>query len=169
MDGVEMGTTQLLSVPYALHAGKADSVRIEKQILSMDGNTLSISQGNSIDLPMEEMGNGSGNYIVVITCDISTQEASDCISTEVGTNTRSIWIYSTTELTELLIENVHTLFEVKIENNFQLTSLSFPNLKTVGELIIERNKLLATLTFDSLKTCKGINLTMTSLSSLNLP
>ena len=58
-----MGTSQLLSVPYALYAEKANSVindqvddadanpSNELQSLSISGNTLSISNGNSITLP----------------------------------------------------------------------------------------------------------------------
>jgi hypothetical protein len=44
----EMGTSQLLSVPYAMHAG---TVSDEKQDLSVDGTRLSISDGNSVYLP----------------------------------------------------------------------------------------------------------------------
>jgi hypothetical protein len=47
-DFVEMGTTQLLSVPYAMHAG---TVAKEKQELSVSGEQLSISGGNTVDLP----------------------------------------------------------------------------------------------------------------------
>jgi hypothetical protein len=58
-----MGTSQLLSVPYALFAEKANSVLNDQvndadanptneiQSLSISGNTLSISNGNSVTLP----------------------------------------------------------------------------------------------------------------------
>lgn len=54
-----MGTSQLLSVPYALYANKSEisisdhdtSAINELQNLSMNGNTLSISKGNSVALP----------------------------------------------------------------------------------------------------------------------
>jgi hypothetical protein len=53
-----MGTTQLLSVPYALYAGKAANATDDKdkdslneiQNLNLTGTTLSISKGNSIQL-----------------------------------------------------------------------------------------------------------------------
>ena len=53
-----MGTTQLLSVPYALYAEKSKkalndndtSATNELQTLSLAGNTLSISNGNSVNL-----------------------------------------------------------------------------------------------------------------------
>ncbi|MBN2272953.1 MAG: hypothetical protein JXR41_12055 [Bacteroidales bacterium] len=47
-DFQEMGTSQLLSVPYAMHA---KTVETEKQFLSTRGTELSISQGNMINLP----------------------------------------------------------------------------------------------------------------------
>jgi hypothetical protein len=48
---VEMGTSQLLSVPYAFHAA---TVATEKQQLSVVGKELSISEGNTVNLPAEE-------------------------------------------------------------------------------------------------------------------
>ncbi len=55
---IDMGTSQLLSVPYARHAETATNVddadadpTNELQNLSLSGNTLSISQGNSVELP----------------------------------------------------------------------------------------------------------------------
>jgi hypothetical protein len=61
-DWIDMGTSQLLSVPYALHAETASDVddddadpSNELQDLSLNGNTLSISQGNSVELPGGEV------------------------------------------------------------------------------------------------------------------
>lgn len=47
-DFQEMGTSQLLSVPYAMHA---KTVSEEKQELSVTGTDLSISGGNTVSLP----------------------------------------------------------------------------------------------------------------------
>lgn len=47
IDNTLQGTTQLLSVPYALYAAKAK----EGQTLSVNGNQLSISEGNTVTLP----------------------------------------------------------------------------------------------------------------------
>ena len=55
LNGVSMGTTQLLSVPYALFANQAN----EHQTLSINGNQLSISSGNTINLPT---GSGTISY-----------------------------------------------------------------------------------------------------------
>ena len=50
MDGVDMGTTQLMSAPYSLHTKTADNIdpTDELQTLSISGDTLSISNGNYI-------------------------------------------------------------------------------------------------------------------------
>ena len=50
MDGVDMGTTQLMSAPYSLHTKTADNIdpTDELQTLSISGDTLSISNGNFI-------------------------------------------------------------------------------------------------------------------------
>ena len=50
MDGVDMGTTQLMSAPYSLHTKTADNIdpTDELQTLSISGDTLFISNGNYI-------------------------------------------------------------------------------------------------------------------------
>lgn len=64
---VVMGTTQLLSVPYALHAGTVDDVddadadpANEIQTLSLSGDELTISGGNTITIAT---GGGGGNTL----------------------------------------------------------------------------------------------------------
>jgi hypothetical protein len=51
---VSMGTQQMISVPYALFANKAN----ESQTLSINGNNLSISSGNTVTLPNNSGGTG---------------------------------------------------------------------------------------------------------------
>ena len=65
-DYLPIGSSQILSVPYALHAESANNVddadadpANEIQSLSIDGTTLSISGGNSVNLPAS--GGGSGD------------------------------------------------------------------------------------------------------------
>lgn len=54
------GTTQLLSVPYAMYAAQSGNVDSDEQTLFVSGNTLSISNGNTVNLPVGiyEAGNG---------------------------------------------------------------------------------------------------------------
>ena len=50
LNGIDMGTTQLMSVPYSLYTKTADNIdpTDELQTLSISGDTISISNGNSI-------------------------------------------------------------------------------------------------------------------------
>ncbi len=59
VDGNIMGTSQLLSVPYALHAGSVDNDKVddadadstnELQDITLSGSQLSISRGSTVDL-----------------------------------------------------------------------------------------------------------------------
>ncbi len=60
-----MGTSQLLSVPYALHAQTANSIANDSdaQTLSINGSTLSISNGNSVTLPSGSTAYSAGSGI----------------------------------------------------------------------------------------------------------
>ncbi len=70
VDGIIMGTSQLLSVPYALYAksvendlvddADADPVN-ELQDISLSGTEISISEGSSIDLSVLQDGIGTDN------------------------------------------------------------------------------------------------------------
>lgn len=62
-----MGTSQLLSVPYALHAQTATSIANDSdaQTLSINGTTLSISNGNSVLLPSGSTAYTAGTGISI--------------------------------------------------------------------------------------------------------
>jgi hypothetical protein len=57
----DMGTSQLVSVPYSLYANAANTANtvINVPSLSINGNTLTIDGGNSVTLPS---GGGGGTY-----------------------------------------------------------------------------------------------------------
>ena len=67
-DYIPVGSSQIMSVPYALHAetaaqvddADADPVN-ELQMLSIDSNILTISGGNSVNLPVTGGGTGDGD------------------------------------------------------------------------------------------------------------
>ena len=80
-DFTAMGTTQLLSVPYALYAksGGSDDADAdplnEIQNLSVSGSDLSISEGNTVSLPAPEDNSITSDMIIngeVNTDDIAT-------------------------------------------------------------------------------------------------
>ena len=62
-----MGTSQLLSVPYALHAQSATNITNDSdaQTLSINGSTLSISNGNSVSLPTGSTAYTAGTGISI--------------------------------------------------------------------------------------------------------
>ncbi len=60
------GTSQLLSVPFAMYAAKSGSGGgggSDNQTLSVSGTQLSISNGNTVDLPLDIYQAGDGVYI----------------------------------------------------------------------------------------------------------
>ncbi len=68
----DMGTTQLLSVPYAFHAQTVEDDQVddadadpanELQTLSLSGQDLTISDGNTITLPSDSLWKESGGDI----------------------------------------------------------------------------------------------------------
>jgi hypothetical protein len=143
---VAMGTTQLLSVPYALYA---------------------LNSGTSKTL---------GKPTIFITGNITNEQAAAQIAAESGTQTDNVYIESTTgltaidlsvitDLTTLIIRNNKNLIDVNlsglsrtidvlgISNNPILTTLSFPAYTSnFGEFFIEENATLTSLSFPILKT-----------------
>lgn len=96
---IDMGTSQLVSVPYALHAASADNVddadadpNNEIQDISIAGNELSISGGSTITLPagggsstLDEAYDGGGSGLGrVITADAGAVEVSTTNSNAVA-------------------------------------------------------------------------------------
>lgn len=71
---IDLGMTQFLSIPYALYAEEAGNDQ-DNQMLSLSGNNLSISGGNSIALPMPSSFSlpfsGSVNDVNGTTLDIT--------------------------------------------------------------------------------------------------
>ena len=70
VDGTIMGTSQLLSVPFAMHAVTVENDNVEDadadpanelQDISLSGTELSISQGSAVDLSVLQDGTGTDN------------------------------------------------------------------------------------------------------------
>ena len=70
VDGTIMGTSQLLSVPFAMHALTVENDNVEDadadpanelQDISLSGTELSISQGSAVDLSVLQDGTGTDN------------------------------------------------------------------------------------------------------------
>jgi len=54
-----LGTSQFAAVPYALYSEKSGTTITESQSLSINGNNLSISGGNTVALPTGNLANGT--------------------------------------------------------------------------------------------------------------
>ncbi|MCD4746794.1 MAG: hypothetical protein K8R58_10895, partial [Bacteroidales bacterium] len=112
---ISMGTTQLLSVPYALYSentantddADADATN-ELQTLSINGNDLSISDGNTVTLP------GSG-----LTNIISDTDGDTWIDTEINNDNDSI-VFFTSGMERMVISE-----DGAIEVNGQLSATGF--------------------------------------------
>lgn len=97
-----MGTSQLLSVPYALFAEKAASVLIDQvndadadstneiQQLSINGNQLSISDGNTVTIPSGSGSNYSAGNGIAIQNNTITNTAPDQVISLTGQGATSI-------------------------------------------------------------------------------
>lgn len=164
INGTEMGTTQILSVPYALYANAAETVRTESQVLSLEGNVLSISGGNSIELPIE-----TTKQSILISGNVTNEEVADQLDRELGPNTSVIEINSTTGLTTLDIAGKSELFELKILNNSDLATLSINGLQSVGRCIVEGNNSLDSISVNGLLTCDEFKLSNSAVTSFELP
>ena len=121
---VAMGTTQLLSVPYALYANSA-------------GNSQS-QRRNSISL----IGN------------ITNAQAAAKIAAEVGPETESIYIRNTTQLTSVDLSSITFGVDIYIENNEALTNINLSGLTQVANnFIIYNNPYLASIIVSNLSQC----------------
>lgn len=163
-NGIEMGTSQIMSVPYALYAQHAETVEKESQVLSLEGNILSISGGNSIELPIE-----TSKQSILITGTMTNEEVAEQLQNELGPNTSVIEINSTVGVTSLNISGKSELYELKIINNKNLTSITIAGVQSVGELSIEGNTSLVNISVDGLTTCNGFKLLNTVATSIQIP
>lgn len=164
-----MGTSQLLSVPYALYSTVADSVIKESQTLEIDGDTLRISSGNSVTLPSGGENTPEGTSFVVFEGDISDSEAAQKIANEVGANTIHIRINNTTNLTTLNLTGAKYLVELKVSNNSSLSSIIFGDLEIGTQFDISDCPALTTLDFSKLETVSNLNINRCGLTSLQVP
>lgn len=88
-----MGTSQLLSVPYALHAETASNALndSDSQTLSISGSILSISNGNSVTLPS---GTGGTTYSagggIAIVGNVISNTAPDQVVSIAGTGAATV-------------------------------------------------------------------------------
>jgi hypothetical protein len=137
---VAMGTTQLLSVPYALYANSAGSTQ---------------SQGKTS---------------IYLTGNITNAQAAAKIAAEFGPYTENIYIKNTTQLTSVDLSALVTISNIEIYNNSNLTNVNLNNLVTIeDEFNLNESSTINSLSFPSLLNCSQFYIYSNTLSSLNLP
>jgi len=160
----DMGTQQLMSVPYALLSENVvnDSVidndadpANEIQSLSIDGDTIEISNGNSIVLPV---ANNGGKTYFTISGAITNAEAATKIAQGVGPNTQIVLIQNTTGLTSVDLSALTEMISIKITGNADLASVNFSGVTEIFEdLVIADNALLTVIDFSALQSVNYVN------------
>ena len=118
---VAMGTTQLLSVPYALYAKTAGST------------------------------SNNGKTSITLTGNITDAQAAAQIAAEYGPATENIYISNTTGLTAVDLSSIAMAINININSNKDLLSVNLGGLKTLyNHLSIQSNKKLAAMSFPQL-------------------
>ena len=137
---VAMGTTQLLSVPYALYANSAGS---------------SPAQGKTS---------------IYLTGNITDAQAAAKIAAELGPNTENIYIKNTNQLTSVDLSSLLTIGNIAISNNSNLTNVNLNNLARIeGEFSLNSSSSITSLSFPSLTFCSSFNMSGSNVSSLSFP
>lgn len=134
-----MGTTQLLSVPYALYANNAGS-----------------TQTNS-------------KTSIYLTGNITNAQAVAKLAIELGPDTENIYIRNTTQLTTVNLSSLVTAVKISIENNVALANVNLNGLTTVFETFdVSKNPSL-NLSIPLLSDCYELridNISSVNLTSL---
>ncbi|WP_286970247.1 hypothetical protein [Flavobacterium sp. UBA4854] len=156
------GTSQLLSVPYALYAANSQNKGKTSIILTGD-----ITDSEAVEQIKSELGPYTENIYVNNTTNLTTlnlNEIRRVINVDISDNSKLKNI-SFGSLSEVLND-------VSIFRNEKLTSIVFPLLKTVNgyDFSISGNPSLLSITFPSLVNIKGIFIGGNIiLSSIDLP
>jgi hypothetical protein len=137
------GTSQMLTVPYAFFAEKA----------------------NTLATPI-------GKTYLILSGNVTNAQAAAQIASEVGPNTQFIWIQNTTVLTTVNLSNITNVIDIKINNNAALTNVNFNGLNyIVNDLTVGNNTAITSLSFPALTKLGGTHLIHSNgaLTSLSFP
>lgn len=157
------GTTQLLSVPYAQFAKNSTP-----QTISVTGNNLTISGGNTVALPV----GGGGKTFVTISGNLTNAQAVAKLASEAGVNTQVISVLNCSALTSIDLSAYTNLYSLNVKGNTVLSSIILTSLQEVAsDFILLDNPALTTLNFPALTYCgQGMDIeNNNALSSINAP
>ena len=149
-----MGTTQLLSVPYAIHAATADSIiggnlneidplftaSVAAAITAADTTNWNTDIDSTNELQTISRSNdtlflSNGGFVVLPNAtggktyielfgDVTNAQADSILTADLGPNTQFVYITNTTQLTSVNLAGVNGLLELKIMGNEALTSVN---------------------------------------------
>ncbi|MBL0737462.1 hypothetical protein JI750_11220 [Flavobacterium sp. GN10] len=156
------GTSQLLSVPYALYAGSTQNKGKTSIVITGD-----ITDTEAVAKIEAEFGPGTENIYVLGTTNLTTLDLS------ILKNVVNLNISENVNLSSINFSNLVEIYnKLNIENNDQLTLVSFPVLKIVHgfDTAIISNPALTSISMPLLTTSKGIFFRGNHvLSSIDLP
>jgi hypothetical protein len=119
------GTSQLLSVPYALYAGNTQN---------------------------------KGKTSIVLTGNITNEQAAAQIASEFGPYTENVYIQNTTGLTSVDLSMFTNLVNLSISNNTNLFSINLNSITSIYQYVaISNNNALTNLSFPKLTTTPNNN------------
>lgn len=157
------GTSQLLSVPYALYAGSSQSNQGKTSIVI----TGDITDAQAAAQVTAEFGSNTENIYVLSTTSLTTLDLSSL---------KKIINLNISENLKLVTINLNNLTEIYnnliIGNNEKLSSILFPVLKTIHgfDFGIIDNLSLQSISFPQLSKVKGFSFRGNKiLSSIDLP
>ena len=185
---VAMGTTQLLSVPYALYAnssGNAQATTPNLETVLAVNNSANNLQIKNLANPTAAQDAVTKNYVdnqianiqttglgktsIVLTGNITNSEAVAKITTELGYNTENIYIQNTSQLTSITINSTNNFANIKIINNSSLLNVTLNGISIiVDQFDVSNNAVLTSISMMQLNYSKdsdiGNNPLLTSIS-----
>ncbi|AWK05465.1 hypothetical protein HYN56_14950 [Flavobacterium crocinum] len=156
------GTSQLLSVPYALYAGSSANKGKTSIIL-----TGSITDAEAVEQIKAQIGLYTENVYVTNASNLTTLDLSE------AKNLINLIIQDNANLASIKVDNLTEVYgDLEIENNAKLSSLTFPVLKALYgyDTSILNNAALKKISFPLLTTARGIDFSYNaSLNSIDIP
>jgi hypothetical protein len=112
-----------------------------------------------------------GKTTIILTDEITNEEAAAVIAAQAGPNTENVIISGTNQLTTLDLSVLTSLITLDISDNPNLTSVLLSNVSKIHkEVTIDGNPQLATINLDALTIVpKKMRITGNGITTLNLP
>lgn len=131
-----------------------------KLLVGVDENGNGILETEEVDniafICNGEDAEATGKTFVVLSGDLTNEQAASIIARDLGSNTQFISIIFTSRLTSVDLSGADNLVEILIENNQDLETVIFPDLVEVSNFMaIFQNPSLNELDFSALRRLRG--------------